>query len=83
MMDQIKDWLLAWFLENVDTAMETKWDNNYVEIGIIDSFQFLGLVADVENFFGITFAEEDLMDEAILTARGIAEKIRCLTEQDM
>lgn len=84
-MEKIKNWLITWFSENTEAVVETlqqTWNSNYVEQGLIDSFQFLGLIADVENSFGFSFTEEDLTDGAILTLKGLAEKIDRLTGKE-
>lgn len=72
------EWIIEWFCDNTTMTkneilkMES---DNYVEKGVIDSFQFLGLIADIENFYEISFTEEDLMDENIFTMKGLAEII--------
>jgi len=83
-MEKILNWLADWFGENagvVRDEFEGEIEKNYIESGLLDSFQFLGLIADIETYFGIFFSEEDLSDIEILSIQGIANKIFLLKSE--
>lgn len=75
-MEDIRTWLLEWFEDNSDVlSANIKEDENYVESGWIDSFQFLDLISAVEERFGVFFSDDDFAKEKLLTIRGMMEII--------
>ena len=55
-------------------------DLNYVDSGVIDSFEILSFIMEIQNEFEIKLTPEDLQEERIKTIGGIAgmiiEKLR-------
>ena len=55
-------------------------DFNYVDSGVIDSFEILSFIMEIQNEFEIKLTPEDLQEERIKTIGGIAgmiiEKLR-------
>lgn len=73
-MEQIRKWIQEWFLENSNVNEEDYDVNeNYIEQGWIDSFQFLDLISEVEEHFNIAFSDEDFEKIELLTAKGMEQ----------
>jgi len=75
-MENIEVWIREWFKNNSQGA-ETDFEGtqNYIESGWIDSFQFLELISDVEEYFGMSFSDDDFTKEEILTMDGLVKII--------
>nr|WP_279381356.1 acyl carrier protein [Candidatus Thiosymbion oneisti] len=56
--------------------LELDRDDNYFEVGAIDSFSVIELIENVENRFSIRFTEQDFQDRRFVTLSGLAELIR-------
>ena len=73
-----KEWLISWFCENSNTSKEElirHENDNYFDIGFIDSFQFLTLISDIENTFRLRFANEDFFDRNFSILTGLVSVI--------
>lgn len=64
------------FKENCDITLE---NDNEKLFSIIDSFQFINLVAEIESTFDITLTQEDLLKASKMTVveflKSIGEKV--------
>lgn len=75
-MENINVWIKEWFVNNSQgTEIEFVGTQNYIESGWIDSFQFLELISDIEEHFGISFSDDDFAKEEILTMDGLVKII--------
>ncbi len=77
-MEEIRDWVKKWFIENgnVDgNLLEMKQEENYLDAGFIDSFTFIGLIADIEENFDICFENNQFEDRKFATLNGLVEII--------
>ena len=81
----VKNWLLEWFEKNTDlTSMEIQKsiNENYLERGWIDSFKFVSLITDIENFFKITFSTDEFQNKSFLTLPGLQKIIEDRIEKE-
>ena len=75
----VQNWIIEWFVKagSLDRQkVENSMDKNYIENGLIDSFGFIQLIADVEDTFDLSFEDKDFADETLLTISGICKKIQ-------
>lgn len=79
-MNSEVNWLINWFVcegavkENIVKNLDT----NYFTAGYIDSFQFVKMIADAEDEFGIEFDNEHFENSEYLTINGLAHIIKSL-----
>lgn len=65
-MDNVKDFIIEYIQREYTIPVDTDIMNlNFVEEGYIDSFGFIQFVAVIEDEFGITFTDEELMSDDI------------------
>lgn len=72
------DWLLQWFSENMGIVSEESRkhiDENFFELGYIDSFGFIMLIASVEEELHISFDNDQFQDRSFSTIRGFANAL--------
>ena len=50
-------------------------DFNYIDSGVIDSFEILSFIMEIQNEFEIKLTPEDLQEDRIKTVGGIASMI--------
>jgi acyl carrier protein len=77
--NEIKIWITDWFIDNSNIKEEEIKKNlslNYFENGWIDSFKFIKFIADIEEYFGITFSNDEFQDRDFATAAGLAKIIK-------
>jgi acyl carrier protein len=70
----VREFILENFI--IDTAEDLREEDSLLERGIIDSTGVLELVAFIEEKFGITVEDDELIPENLDTIRDIAEFIR-------
>lgn len=74
-----KLWILEWFQKNGNYSEdECDLTKNFFEQGIIDSFQFISLLGDIENYFHIHFDNSQFQDRDFSTINGL---IKCIEEK--
>lgn len=74
----VQNWMIEWFIKNGNNErqmIEDNLNNNYVEVGLVDSFGFIQLIADVEEEFKISFNDSDFVDEKLFTIQGMCERV--------
>ena len=74
----IKKWIINWFVTNsgmLEEEILVNTDKNFLEIGLIDSFGFLGLISACEEELNIVFSEDDFLKDQIFTISGIVKII--------
>jgi acyl carrier protein len=74
----VREFIIENFI--IDTAEDLREEDSLLERGIIDSTGVLELVAFIEEKFGITVEDEELIPENLDTIRDIAEFIRRKTK---
>lgn len=80
-MNDVKKWLVDYIAANcgrTTAEIMENLDENYFLAGYIDSFQFINMVADIEEKFAIEFANEQFEDRSFSTVNGLARIIEGL-----
>lgn len=62
-------------LENVKPGVNFKESKNMIEEGLIDSFDMISIIANINEEFGIDFAVQDITPENFLTVESLYEAI--------
>lgn len=73
-----KEFIINWFLENSALSKEdidNSLNVNFFDNGTIDSFGFLGLIAECEEKLNIIFDDEDFQNDRIFTIGGLIEVV--------
>ena len=81
MQSDVKAWLLSWFESNTEVArteLEENVNSNYFDKEYIDSFEFISLIADIEDEFGISFDNDQFEDRSFSTINGLVKIIEGL-----
>ncbi len=77
---KIDKWLIEWFKErNQGSLPETDKpleEENYFELGLIDSFGILELITEIETHYGIGLTQDHFEQRRFSTLKGLAEIIR-------
>lgn len=79
MNTDIEQWLVNWFSRNSTLGEEeinANRDRNYLESGWIDSFKFINLISDLEEYFRIKFSNDQFQDRKFGTVEGLIEVVR-------
>lgn len=78
------DWVLDWFEKNRDVGLEESkqhLDENFFELGYIDSFGFIMLISTVQERFGIIFDNDQFQDRSFATLRGFAKALERMSKK--
>ena len=69
---EIEAWLTRWFATK---APDQRLDPsvNYIDAGIVDSFELIVLIEEMEAEFGCRFVEADFQDRRFVTVSGLVE----------
>jgi len=77
-MEEIREWLVDWFVENGTVTREKlleNMDSNYFNDGFIDSFTFISLIGEIEEEYDIEFDNDQFLDRDFATVNGLADII--------
>lgn len=80
----IINWLKKWFISrNSLSQLPDNYENqNYFEIGLIDSFNIIELVEAIETEFNIRFNQNHFQDKRFSSMNGLAEIIENLKQDE-
>ena len=67
---KVFDWLCNWFISR-NEGQELELEENFFEIGLIDSFGVIELIAELEEEFKITFDQLDFQDRRFSSINGL------------
>ena len=70
------EWTIKWFAQNgsaKEQEMRQHLDDNYFDLGYVDSFGFIMLIGAAEQEFHISFQNDQFQDRSFSTIRGFAE----------
>ena len=73
--ESVKDWIIEWFVRNANVdidSVKNHLNDSYFDLGYIDSFGFIALMADIEERFGIQLANDQFEDRSFSTIQGMA-----------
>lgn len=76
--ENIRNWLVHWFEENSmikNAKIDMLTSSSYFEEGLIDSFMFIQLIADIEEKYNLEFENEQFEDRSFSTIDGLVEII--------
>lgn len=82
-MKKIREWIINWFIENLnieEKELNNNSDENYFELGYIDSFDFIKFINDIEEAFGITFENSQFEDREFSTINGLTKIMENILE---
>lgn len=65
-------------LEEIDGDIDYRKETALIDDRLLDSFAVIGLIADLEDAFGITIRAADLIPENFNSAQQICELVRRL-----
>ena len=71
-------WLVDWFKKKNKSKgidIEASGNDNYFELGLIDSLEIVELIVGAEKEFGIKFTDKHFQDRRFATINGLAEII--------
>jgi acyl carrier protein len=77
-MDEYSLWVLGWFEERHGISAGTPAERlqlDYFQSGLLDSFETMELVAEIESRFEIRFSAEQFQDRRFTTLGGLAQMI--------
>lgn len=71
------DWVIGWLVKNGNDETELKehLEENFFDMGYIDSFAFIMLMSAVEDEFGVSFDNEQFQDRSFATIGGFAKAL--------
>lgn len=73
-----KEWIIDWFKahssENEDVIIQSLKEN-YMEMGLIDSFGFVQMLSDIDDEFDVMFVNEDFLNPEFQNIEGLAKMI--------
>ena len=65
-------WLLEWFKQRAP-FVTLRHDENYFNLGVIDSLGVIELIEDMEKTFSVRFTQDDFMDRRFQSVYGLSE----------
>lgn len=63
-------------LTGLRPEFDFRTSSNYIEDGMLDSFDVISIVTEIEDIFGVLIDALDIMPENFASAESIAEVIR-------
>jgi acyl carrier protein len=76
--NNVNVWIMEWFISNSNTnrkEIDENLTNNYFENGWIDSFKFIKFISDIEDYFKITFSNDEFQNRDFATIKGLGRII--------
>lgn len=72
------DWVIKWFQDNGEKTddLSGHLDDNFFELGLIDSFGFIMLMGAVEEEFGVVFDNDQFQDRSFSTINGFSKALQ-------
>lgn len=77
--EAIVTWIETWFARRGSPAPGR--DRNSFADGVIDSFDVIELIENIETHFGIRFSETDFQDRRFVSIAGLSEIVGEKTER--
>jgi len=75
----IEKWIIDWFEQNTSIQKDEiikNLEENYLELGWIDSLKFISFVTDIEEKFKIRFSNDSFQDRNFSTVKGLSKIVR-------
>jgi len=80
----VNEWIINWFLENTSVSEEilkSNMNENYLEIGWLDSFHFISFITEIEDHFKIHFSNTSFQDRNFSTIPGLVNIIEVMINE--
>ena len=77
-MEDTQKWIVDYFCLHCgadEAEVKANLDVNYFQAGYVDSFQFINMVSDIEEEFGIEFDNDQFENRSFSTVNGLANII--------
>lgn len=74
----VMEWILQWFNKKTGTSIEELFlhrNDNYFELGYLDSFEFIGFIGEIEAEFKMAFDNDQFEDRTFFTISGLSKII--------
>lgn len=81
MSNDVKEWIINWFVNNTNVSNEElvqHLNDSYFDLGYIDSFQFISFIGDIEDELGVQFDNDQFEDRSFSTIEGLSRIIEDL-----
>ena len=75
---EIESWIINWLEDNAGIEKDEslkKNEENYLELGWIDSLKFISFITDIEETFKIRFSNDVFQDRDFSTVKGLSKII--------
>ena len=75
----IEKWIIDWFEQNTGIEKDEiikNLEENYLELGWIDSLKFISFITDIEEKFKIRFSNDSFQDRNFSTVKGLSKIVR-------
>ena len=72
-------WDIEWFEQNTSIQKDEiikNLEENYLELGWIDSLKFISFITDIEEKFKIRFSNDSFQDRNFSTVKGLSKIVR-------
>lgn len=72
----LREWIIEWIVENVGVDREEvliHTEENYFELGWMDSYTYVGFISELEEHFHIQIAREDISNPISMSVEGMTQ----------
>jgi len=79
MISHVFNWISEWFEKNTTVAKEEFMSgigDSYFEKGWIDSFKFIEFISSLEQYFDISFSNDEFQDRNFSTINGLTKIVQ-------
>ncbi len=76
---QVEEWLINWFEKNTDLTsdiIQEKIKTSFLSEQWLDSFKFILLITEIEDYFKIKFSGEEFHSDEFSTIFGLTQIIK-------
>jgi len=76
---QVEEWLINWFEKNTDLTsdiIQEKIKTSFLSEQWLDSFTFILLITEIEDYFKIKFSGEEFHSDEFSTIFGLTQIIK-------
>lgn len=74
----VRNWLIEWFINHTvvkRNEIEANLENNYFDLGWINSLQFIDFLTNIEDHFDIMFDNQAFQNRTFSTIEGLVNII--------
>ncbi len=77
-MNDVTKWIVAYLVKNCganEVEVQANLDANYFTANLIDSFQFINMISEIEEDFDVEFDNDQFEDRSFSTVNGLSKII--------